>query len=130
MKQLLCTFTNKYNLNRVISDINNTYSVSKIFVLKNLLTNQLMCTYNISDDESYKNRLKYTISLHRNKETNTLYTIDALNELIILLNDGKKDNQYKIDWNNYKNMLLITDDTGIKKIKTKIFKIINNDGTI
>ena len=46
-----------------------------------------------------------TISLHRKKNTNTLYTINALNDLIRELNAGKLDKTYPIKWENYKNSL-------------------------
>jgi hypothetical protein len=38
-----------------------------------------------------------TILVHRKKETNTLYTINALNELIKKLNGGVVDIAYKVN---------------------------------
>ena len=72
------------------------------------------------------NRLPNTISLHRKKQTNTLYTINALNNLVQLLNDGEIDPTFPIEWENYRNMLLVTNDSGygLKKIKTKVDKIV------
>ena len=32
-------------------------------------------------------------------------------------------NDFEVDWNAYRNTLLTTDDQGLKKIKTKLFKI-------
>jgi hypothetical protein len=40
-----------------------------------------------------------TILLHRKKETNSLYTINALNTLIKSLNNGFLDKNYMVDWN-------------------------------
>ena len=69
--------------------------------------------------------LDSTILVHRKKEFNTLYTINALNELIKLLNNGFIDKNYKIPWNEYKNSILLTQNHNINIIKTEIYKIIN-----
>jgi len=66
-----------------------------------------------------------TISLHRKKNTNTLYTINALNDLIRELNNGKLDKTFPIDWENYKNSLLLTNDEGLNKIPTRIYTIVD-----
>ena len=61
----------------------------------------------------------------RKKDTNTLYTINALNDLIRELNDGKLDKTFPIEWENYKNCLLLTGDEGLNKIPTRIYTIVN-----
>ncbi len=66
-----------------------------------------------------------TISLHRKKQSNTLYTINALNEAIRSLNNGVLDKSFAIPWENYQNNLLLTNEEGLNIIPTKIFKIIN-----
>ena len=81
--QLLCTFTTQYNLEQTVMDITKHFKVifEKIYVLQNEdKPKELICTYNIdkSDDVDF-NKVKNTISLHRKKITNTLYTINALN---------------------------------------------------
>ena len=83
-----------------------------------------MCTYNIDPGNSYA-EIKATISLHRKKQTNTLYTINALNSAIMANNDGKLDKNYMLDWTAYRNCILLTNDKGLRKIETKIKKIIN-----
>ena len=83
-----------------------------------------MCTYNIKK-LAYYSQLPNTISLHRKKNTNTLYTINALNDLIRELNGGKLDKSYPIQWENYTNCLLLTNETGLNKIPTKIYTIID-----
>lgn len=125
--QLLCTFTKKKYVNETTSTIEESYeSVSKIFILQNTEDeNELYCTYNVESNElREKSFLKNTISVHRNKLTNTLYTINAVNTIVLLLNDGNKDASFKIDWQNYSNSILVTNEDGLKKINTKIFKII------
>ena len=88
--------------------------------------NELMCTYNVSLEKSIDfNDVENTISLHRKKYSNTLYTINALNELIKTLNNGVLDKSYSINWNDYKNCILLVQADGYKKIDTKIKEIIN-----
>lgn len=128
--QLLCTFTRKAKLQDTVNLIKNTYVIifEKIFVLKENTREEdplakLMCTYNI---EYVPNNiiLPNTISLHRKKETNTLYTINAINDLIKLLNDQKLDKTFPIPWQNYKNCLLLSNELGFRKIETVIHTVV------
>ena len=66
-----------------------------------------------------------TILVHRKKQTNTLYTINALNELIKSLNNGVLDKTYAIEWENYRNCILLVQAEGFNKIDTKVKEIIN-----
>ena len=127
--QLLCTFTTQFNLEQTIMDITKHFKIifEKIYVLQNEnKPKELICTYNIdkSDDVDF-NAVKNTISLHRKKITNTLYTINALNELIMDINNGILDTSYQIPWDVYKNTILITNKDGLSRIPTRILKIIN-----
>lgn len=128
--QLLCTFTRMTKLEDTIQTINETYNVSppRIYVLENTEDKRnLMCTYNIEfkDDQEV---LKNTISIHRKKQTNTLYTINALNGIVSLLNEGRPDPDFEVDWEKFRNMLLVTDEeNNLKKISTKIYDIIHLD---
>ena len=70
------------------------------------------------------NAIENTISLHRKKHTNTLYTINALNEVVMNMNNGVKDPNTIVPWENYKNSILVTNADGLNKINTRIFKII------
>ena len=94
--QLLCTFTKRNHFNETIDVIIacNEIVFNKIYVFQNEKDHhQLICTYNVEYDEDFMQGIPDTISLHRKKNTNTLYTINALNDLIRELNDGKLDNQ-------------------------------------
>lgn len=127
--QLLCTFTKKKYVTETVSTIQETYkSILKIFILQNIAdAEELYCTYNADIDElKEKKFLKNTISIHRNKATNTLYSINAINTIILLLNDGNKDSSFKIDWEKYKNTLMVTNESGLNRINTKIYKIISS----
>ena len=126
--QLLCTFTNKDNIDNTINEIKNAYDIvfNKIYVLQNENDiNELICTYNVEYEEDFIQGSHDTISLHRKKMTNTLYTINALNDLIRELNDGKLDKNFQINWSNYQNCLLLTNENGLNKIPTKIHTIID-----
>ena len=124
--QLLCTFTNSEAYDNTLKTIMDAYEVifSKIYVFTNKEDeNDIMCTYNV-DPINLGNFISNTISLHRKKQTNTLYTINALNELIKKLNGGVVDTKFPITWEHYKNSILLTQHDELKQLKTKIYKII------
>ena len=125
--QLLATFTTKQGLDDTIKKITDAYTIifSKIYVLQNEdNVNELICTYNVSTEGGIDyNKVEGTISLHRKKHSNTLYTINALNECIKNLNNGVMDNKFMVPWENFKNMLMVTNSDGLNKINTRIYKI-------
>ena len=125
--QLLATFTTKSELDTAVEQIKGAYTIvfNKVYVLQNEdNTNELICTYNVDLNKGADfNDVKGTISLHRKKHSNTLYTINALNECIKNLNNGVMDSKFMIPWENFKNMLLITNSDGLNKINTRIYKI-------
>lgn len=123
--QLLCTFTNANELGETLSDIEKHYDVafSRIFVLENEDNiNELFCTYNI-DREGENTQLQDTISVHRKRDTNTIFTINALNELIRELNDGELDKSYSIPWDDYDNRILLTSYGDLKQVHTNLHHI-------
>ena len=122
--QLLCTFTNEGEFENTVATILNTFDLfsRKIFVLKLQPSNELVVSYNI-----IPNSVKFlplTIMVHRKKESNTMYTINALNTLI-LSETGKMDKSYQIDWQKYKNSIILTDGDEYKVMKTSLFRIID-----
>jgi|TARA_R110002020_G_scaffold11154_2_gene42303 hypothetical protein len=127
--QLLATFTTKKDIEKTISKISSTYTIvfNKIYVLQNEDNiNELICTYNVDTENGVDyNAVNGTISLHRKKHSNTLYTINALNECIKNLNNGVLDNKFIVPWENFKNMLMVTNAEGLNKINTRIYKIVN-----
>jgi hypothetical protein len=82
-----------------------------------------MCTYNV-DEANVSTFLENTILVHRKKESNTLYTINALNELIKELNDGELDTSFRVNWNDYRNCILLTKGAELKRINTKLHEIV------
>jgi hypothetical protein len=129
--QLLCTFTDIHNLDFTIDLIIecNDIFYNKIYILSNIDDpTQLMCTYNIPKTDDFLDGVRNTISLHRKKHSNTLYTINALNTLIRKLNNGVLDKTFSIDWDDYKNCILLFDsEDSIQRINTKLYKIIDID---
>ena len=126
--QLLCTFTKRNKFYETIDIIIacNEIVFDKIYVFQNENDHhQLICTYNVEYDDDFVENVPDTISLHRKKNTNTLYTINALNDLIRELNNGKLDKTFAIQWDNYKNFLLLTNEEGLNKIPTRIYTIVN-----
>ena len=125
--QLLCTFTNNRALSKTVDRIIDAYDIlyNKLFVLKNENdTRELMCTYNISTVERVE-IFPETISLHRKKQTNTLYTINALNETIKTCNNGVLDTSFQVDWENYRNCIMVTNENGLRRIDTSVKEIIH-----
>ena len=127
--QLLATFTTKKGLEDTLQSIKDSYSIvfNKIYVLQNEnQIDELICTYNVDVAKGVDyNSVKSTISLHRKKHSNTLYTINALNEVIANLNNGIIDSKFIVPWENFKNTLMVTNSDGLNKISTRIYKIIS-----
>ena len=125
--QLLCTFCSKYDFDDTIELIKLAANVvfDKIYVFENVdEPNSLICTYNVEKTDDFVQNNK-TMAIHRKKETNTLYTINALNEAIREENDGVLDKKFSLNWSTYQNSLLLTNDQGLNIIRTKLYKIVN-----
>ena len=85
-----------------------------------------MLTYNVDMNNSTRNSMvDNTILVHRKKQTNTLYTINALNEVIKSLNNGVLDKSFAVNWNDYRNCILLIQTEGFNRIDTKVKEIIN-----
>ena len=123
--KLFCTFTTLEDMESLIESITSQYNImyNKIFVLHIKSNNEYVCTYNI-DQGNVKELPSNTILVHRKKESNTLYTINALNELIKKLNGGVVDTKFPIEWQHYRNTILLTQHDELKQLRTRIFKII------
>ena len=123
--KLFCTFTDQEGLDSLLEQIQRSYSImyNKIFVLYVKSNDEYVCTYNV-DQGNVSGLPENTIMVHRKKETNTLYTINALNELIKKLNGGVVDTSYKVNWLHYKNSILLTQHNELNQLNTKIHKIL------
>ena len=127
MNKLFCTFTSPADLEETVATINRKYSIlfNKIFVLESPQSDELICTYNIDTGNMAASPMANTILLHRKKESNTLYTINALNTLIKSLNGGVLDTRFIVNWQDYKNSILLTNGPDLRKLDTAIFKIVD-----
>ncbi len=126
MNKLFCTFAKKELLDERLQEINKEYKIlyNKIFVLASPESDEYMCTYNIEIEGTNTKILPNTILLHRKKDSNTLYTINALNTLIKTLNNGVLDSKFMVNWPDYRNSILLTQGEDLRKLNTSIHKIV------
>ena len=126
--RLYCTFTTLNTYETIVDTIKSSYVIlfNKIFILESLDGEKILLTYNVDmNNSSSESIIDNTILVHRKKQTNTLYTINALNELIKDLNNGVLDKRFPIEWNNYRNCILLIQADGFNRIDTKVKEIIN-----
>lgn len=135
-RQLLCTFSNVLDYKNLAKQICKFYTVynNKIFVFiksDNLTyindTNnvkELYLTYNILNTEKEFPKFPNTISIHRKKQTNTLYTLNSLNVLIKEETGGTLDKTFQLNWEYYRDSLIITGEISIRIIPIKIHDIL------
>lgn len=126
MNKLFCTFVRRRELEEAVERIKSTYPIlyNKMFVLSITDRRDLAITYTPDTTE----RLKIsedTILVHRKKHTNTLYTINAMNIIIKMNNNGVLDKTYQVNWELYKNSILLSNDDELNKLPTKVHKIIS-----
>lgn len=124
-KQLLCTFSNSSQYTSVLNEIPQQYKLidNKIFIFANENNlRELYLTFNVEKREQ-NNRYKGTISVHRKKQTNTLYTLNAMNKLIEDENNGVFDKSFQLNWDLYKNSIILTNEIGVKIVPLKLFSI-------
>jgi hypothetical protein len=122
--QLICTFTSKKDVHKTIDTIIDGFNVvyDKIFVLSTSTPHEVICSYNIETNPNLV-FLPSSILVHRKKDTNTMYSINALNKVIKRHNNGVLDTSFEVDWETYRNCLLLTGEDGLKRIDTEIFFI-------
>jgi hypothetical protein len=94
--RLFATFTQQETIEDLINDLSTSYDImyNKMFVLFIKSTNEYVVTYNV-EQGNINSIPSNTILVHRKKESNTLYTINALNDLIKKLNGGVVDQSIK-----------------------------------
>ena len=81
-------------------------------------------TYNavVEKGKPFNPRL-FTMRMHRKKQTNTLYTINALNAAVASQHDGKTGRDLKLDWTQYENSILLTSGKELKAHPVEVSKI-------
>lgn len=127
-RQLLCTFSNIDSYKQDIRKISNLYSNTKIryFVFENTnIKKDVYITYNINILSGSFEKYPSTISIHRKKETSTLYTLNSMNKLIAEENNGVFDKSFNLNWSLYQNCLILTGDISVRIINIKLIDLIN-----
>ena len=124
--QLLCTFAHKKDLELIVDYVTKSYTISerRMFVFSDADNrNDLYVTFNI-EAVGYS-KTPNTISIHRKKETNTLYTVNALNTIIRGANNGLLDKSFAVDWALYRNSLLLTTEEALRRIQLQLVRRID-----
>jgi len=127
-RQLLCTFSNVKEFRKIIEDIKKFYTVynNKFFVFTNVASpNDVFITYNILNVGRDFPKFPNTISVHRKKQTNTLYTLNAMNQIIKDENNGVFDKTYSVDWNLYRDVLIITGKPSVRTLPIRLLEIVS-----
>lgn len=126
---LLATFCSRAEVMKACFKLWNTFpndqNLNKIFLLRIEGENKKILTYNLDAQSSrvnYKEILPSTVQIHRNKQTKTLYTIDAINAIQMEKN-GKIDPSFRIKWDDYVESLLIERDDRVVILKTHLERI-------
>jgi hypothetical protein len=128
--QLLCLFTTKEELDKSVSFILTNYTLTNpnVFILESKMKpEEAFITFNVGKGSSAITSEWKTILVHRKKQSNTIYTINALNEVVKSKTGGMLDNSYMIEWDEFKNCIITTSSIGYKKIPTKVFKSFNTN---
>ena len=115
-------------VDQVVQKILNTFSLTNkyIFVLKYRdEENKTLLTFNAEQDrEAFRKMNFFTLRLHRKKQSNTLYTINGLNLAIAQDNDGETGKHLKLDWDKYKNTVLLSYNQNLKVVDLNLDKIL------
>jgi hypothetical protein len=125
-RQLLCTFSNNNDYEKTAGDIRKFYEIysNRIFAFSNSKNlKEIYLTYNVLNMIKDAPKFPNTILIHRKKQTNTLYTLNAMNRLIEEEN-GRADKSYIVKWELYENSLIITGDVSIRIIPLKISSVL------
>ena len=128
--QLLCLFTTKEELDISINFILGNYTLTNpnVFILESKMKpEEAFITFNVEKGSSAIPSNWKTILVHRKKQSNTIYTINALNEVVKSKTGGMLDNSYMIEWEEFRNCIITTSNIGYKKIPTKVFKSFNTN---
>jgi len=126
-KQLLCTFTNNGDYSLLLSKISNFYTIleNKLFIFANVKNlKEYYLTYNVDCSNTTVGKFPNTISIHRKKMYNTLYTLNGMKRLITDENNGVFDKTYQLNWELYRNSLILTTDIGVKVVGLKLVDIV------
>jgi hypothetical protein len=125
---LLASFVEKNQLDKALANIEKVTSIKRdeIFIFKTDIEDLYLLTYNLNPglaNIKFSSIWSDTISIHRKKETNTLFTLNAMNEIIKKNNNGYLNLNYKIKWEDYRNSIILIRNGSFKKISIELVKI-------
>ena len=122
--QLLCTFARASTYSDEVDLLAEYYKIvdHKVYVLQSgLNSDDIFLTYNA--EKTASEFYPRTMSVHRKKEHNIIYSINALNELVRQENNGVSSKTHQINWRAYSNSLITAKDGTVKITPTKLLKI-------
>jgi hypothetical protein len=121
MRVLLMSFSSEDEYKTHLQVIREIYRPdSSLFVIQNRDNdNEIFITFNTE----YNFKTPGIIKIHKKRETNTLFSVDSLNELSMRAN-GKVDKGFVPDWEEYRNSLLLMRDGELAVIPTRLREII------
>lgn len=131
-RKLMASFVTKSKAETFVKYLYENQLTEKLFVLKNeKQKNVFIITYNLIKEHNMSNLREYgvlnTLTIQRNKDTNTLYSINALNYILEeeALKTEKPKREIKIDWDKYQNVFITTSDRKVNIIHTKLYKFVD-----
>ena len=127
---LLASFIVTDDVNQIQEEVE--FIVNNIEITNNLIflledqenPEKKIITYNaiVEKGKPFNPRL-YTMRMHRKKQTNTLYTINALNMAVALEHDGQTGKNLKLNWEEYSNSILLTAGKELRVHPVEVSKI-------
>jgi hypothetical protein len=125
--KLFCSFLKPKEIESFCETTNKEYEIQnkKFFIFYIPQENKYITTYNILYEFELKSAPEESILVHRKKDSNTIYTLNALNSLIKEINNGILDKSLVINWENYKNTFILNQNSIFKKFQFKLHKIIS-----
>jgi hypothetical protein len=121
MRVLLMSFSSTEDYRNRLQEIREVFRPEGgIFVLENRFDeNEIFITFNTT----YNFKISGYIKINKKRDTNTLFTIDAVNYLSMQEN-GEIVKDWIPNWNEFENCLLLIRDGELAVIPTKIKEII------
>jgi len=110
-------------VNFIVGNLNLTNQYIFLFQLTDEPLKKVL-TYNILPDQGkpFNPRL-FTMRIHRKKQTNTLYTINALNAAVASQHDGATGKNLKLNWEPFANSILLTEGKKLQVHPVEVVKI-------
>jgi len=121
MRVLLMCFSSAEDYRNKLQEIREVFRPEgNIFVLGNRFDdNEIFLTFNTE----YNFKIGGYIKINKKRDTNTLFTIDAVNHLSMQEN-GEIIKDWIPNWNEFENCLLLIRDGQLAVIPTKLIEII------